>query len=1251
LEWKNKDIPTERAWGGIMRSTISFPDQNKTKFIELWVKGNVGQINIDIGRISEDFYIRENTFTFEGKRSLRNLNTEDFNLNGLLEDNEDVGLDGVPTGAPNDDPLDDWMPPLETDPPFLQINGFEKNGKARGAKYPDTEDLDGDGGLNLVNEYFTYSFNLADSIHPYIKGRTEKGWKLYRIPIRNYDPEFVVGHPDTNFREIFFVRLWVNDLPQDDKYHRIQIATFDFVGNEWEEIGVATDENSGFVKDDSLFSIAVYNTEENVDEVPGGPEAYHSPPNVTGIVDRITRAMSKEQSLVLQIGHLEPGARAEASKQLYDKLNLINYRKLKLFIHGDRNLPDQDSPLEFFLRFGPTESIYYEVGGKVYPHWDDRNHLDVVLDELAKTKRDQFATGDTVGNQPVYYRTDPSNPEKYFKVVGKPNLRNINFIVIGARNVGDLPIDNMEIWIDELRVTNVERDRGTAMRLSTDLTLADIANVRTQWEVTDADFRRIEDKFGSGNTTERQQYRVRLNLHKFFPASWSLNIPISGGWVRSKNIPKYFYNTDQLTHYKAKGFGEKIKQFLGLSELDPELEKNSRITESKSLGATFQRKRTPRSPWYLKYTIDMLTLDVDWSEKHTSDERYLLNDDKTLNARLQMNVPFGRRNSFRPFGWLGNGPIVRKLAQQEMFYTPSSLSFNVGIRDNETARQARLESQPTRVIRTTSNRKISLGYKLFPSLTANFSRDYQSDATLKGYRAGDLINAIFSKMDFGVDKVINQNFNASYNPKFFSWLNQNFRYSSVFNYNFTNVNTNEKSSRLQVSKQISVNLQPTVLANKIYNPAKRQLQKRTKEKTTPKSSRRSGGPRSGRRQNQIQKSIEDKKTKSSSKESGEKGETGKKVQSGDATKISNDGKKQAEDEEKKAQSKKIKLPSFKVPNPLMLLWKFFDSWKSISLDYRLQDNYSFFNIDRIPTLKHQFGFESDPGVGTDTSFNKIPRLPAIRKSKTVSGGLTFNIIKNLSSSFKYNYSKNLNQNNQLTSENIASTYFFMGDDPEKNKKFWNEFIPDWQFRLTGLEKIGLLKKIPFFTRAIRSMQIEHSRSGKFNENSRINEENVKSRDSWSYSNNYSPFLGITVSTTWGVNGSIRYTKSSNFTFNTTGAANKMLRSGFDITVSYSKRGGIKLPLPFLKKNQLRNEIQFNLSINAMSDVSFSKRPGSDKFEEITKNKSFKFKPSVTYRFSQKVNGSMFFERSISENKRTGKYGYTEFGINVNIAIR
>ncbi len=1206
LQWKNEDISDSVAWGGILRSTVNYPDQKKTKFIEMWVKGTVGHVNIDIGKISEDFYIRRNTINVFGEPSLGNLNTEDRNLNGLLDLDEDVGLDGIPAGQPNADPFDIWAPPQNTNPPFLQINGTEGNGQAQGAKYPDTEDLDDNGGVNLLNEYFTYSFDLSDSLHPYINGSTPKGWRLYRIPIRAYDPDLVVGNPDTTFQEIYNVRLWMNDLPQDNIDHAISIATFDFVGNEWEEIGVAANDNSPFELNDSLFSITVYNTEENAEP----PESYTPPPGVKGIQDRITKAVSKEQSLVMQLRRLETGARAEAKKQLFEKMDLINYKKLKLFVHGNDGLPQQDSPLQFYMRFGPAEGIYYEIGGEIFPGWDERNFFDIVLDEVAKTKSDEFFIGDTT--TVVYYRQNPENPNQYFKVVGQPNLRNINFMVIGARNVGEFPVDDMEIWIDELRVTNVYRDKGTAMRLMTDIALADVATFRAQWEVVDADFRRIEDQFGSGSTTERQDYRMSLRLNKFLPTSWGFQIPISGGYVRTRNIPKYFYNTDKLTDYKP---SSKVEQLFGLGELDPELEENSRISESTSLGGTLSRQGNQRTPWYLKYSIDMFTLDVDWSEKTASDERYDVNDNESVSGQLQLRVPFGRDKTIRPFSWLGKGPVVRLLAKEQVSYMPSSFDASISIRDNETSQKARLEQTITNTIRTTASRRFGIGYTLVPSITLNFSRDFQSDASFDSLRAVELVKSIVTNFDFGTDKVMNQNFSANYNPKWFSWMSQSFKYNASFNYSLANIKTNEKSSTLQTNKGFNVNLQPSQLANKFYDPRKSQIQQRG---GPPGSSRTGGGPRRN-----LGGSEEE--------ESPEEGEEEKPQ-----------GNQQQQQSAKKAIS---------ALNPLKLVWRFFNAWKSVGLDYQIRDSYSYFNISEMPGLKYQLGFTEDIGVGTDTTFGKLEIAPSIKNGKILTGNLSFDIVQNLTSSFKYNYSNDLTQNNQLKTENNSSTFFFTGDDPDNNQKGWYKLVPDWQFRLSGVEKWF------FFKKYANSIQLEHARSGKSNETIRYetleNAADIKTRTNWGYSNTYSPFLGVSVTTKWGVTGNFRYTKASTFTYTATSGDNKSLRSGFDVTFSFSKSTGFRIPLPFLRNKKLKNEMQISLTVTNNNDVSFARRPGfgSDEFIEQDKNDSFKIKPSVTYRFSQKVNGSMFFEYSSNNTKRTGKFTFFEFGINVNIAIR
>ncbi len=1103
-----------------------------------------------------------------------------------------MGIDGIPDGQPGDDPEDDWKDPTQSLIPFFNINGTEGNGQAKGARFPDSEDLDGDGGLSLFNEYFEYSFDLADQVNPFIQGSTSKGWRLYRIPLRKFG--FKIGNPDSAFQEIFSVRLWLNNLPPDDSLHSLLIATFEFSGNEWEEQGVAMANSEQFVVNDSLFNISVTNTEENVVEVPGGPEPYQSPPKVEGIRDRITRAVSKEQSLVMQLNYLPNGARAEAKKQLPERINLLHYRKLKMFVHGDRNLLDSDS-LEFYIRFGPTPNIYYEYGERVYPHWDKKNTILLDFDELAQTKQEKYLTGDTLGNVPIFFRWDPNNPGKYFRVVGRPGLHNISYFVIGVRNSTGRDLENMEIWIDELRVTGVERDKGTAMRLMSDLTLADIGHLTAQWEIVDDNFRRLEQQFPSKSgvdaTRENQSFFATLKLDKFLPESWGLSIPIDGRYTRSRSVPKYFFNTDRRTKYSTTGLSRRLKTFFGFSDLSPELEANSTITTTKALGGTIKRRQRERDPWFLKYTFNQMVLDVDYSNRHFSNPNTLFSNTQAVSGRFDYTLPFSSKNNFQPLHFLKHVPILKSLSRTHLYYTPSNIAMGFTLNDNETISQNRIETKEKRTINTTTTRHLAVNYRLLDNLQLNYNRNYKSDAFYKGYRAGTVLKKIFSSFDFGLDRNVAQRFGANYNPRLTSWLKPSLRYTADFTYNLNDPETNNRSSNLNRQRQLTIDFKPSILANKIYNPAKKARKRR-------RSPGRRGSIRRG----------EEKKDQSSKKDN----------------------------KEGKGSS------PLKFANPAFWVWHLFNAWRTAKFDVNFQDNFSNFNLDDFPSLSYQFGFSGFPGVGVDTTFRKIPILPGFRKIKRVNGTMNFDFARNLITTFRYNYNKQTNQNNQVQTETQSTGYFFTGDDPDASRTEWRKLVPNWNFKLTGLEKLKFLPKV------FRRISVEHARTGKFTESDRF-QDSLKVRDQWSYTNTYQPMLGINISTKWELSGSVRYIKSSSFGYSRTGSVTKNLQSSFNVSAQYSATKGFRIPL--FGKRRLKNEINFSFVYDKTSTRSFSRRPGERTFQELEINDAWKVRPSVNYRFSEKVNGTAFMETGASKNKRTGKYSYFEFGIKVNIGIR
>lgn len=1225
LRWQNDDVPVDSAWAGVMRSTLSFADQQKTKFIEMWVKGNNGQINIDVGRISEDYWVKGNfpnpDVPGDSLASYRNLNTEDVNFNGLLdvEEGEDTGIDGIAgadgANVPGDAGNDDWADPRATPLPFAGINGTEGNSNAQGARYPDTEDLNGDGIVSLFNDYFAYSFDLSQdeylvsrTIEPETGQRT--GWKLYRIPLRDF--RFKVGDPDETFQQVYFVRLWISNLAQAGEIDTIQIAAFDFVGNEWEEEGIAVTDTSEFRVNDEKFSVTVYNTEEHS----GEPTRYESPPGVSGIRDRVTQAVSKEQSLVMELKDLPSGARVEARKQFREKVNMLNYRRMKMFMYGRNvNADTDEDTVRFYMRFGPTDEIYYEYRQPVWENWDTRNEVEIDFVDLAATKDDQYLYTLNDPYVPGVPRPDTTGPEIYYRqfddgsefiVVGQPGLHNIQYMVMGAINSGrmdliDEPGRKREIWLDELRLTGVERESGSAMRLATDLGIADVANIRAQWELRDDDFRRLEEQFASTNgqdkTQQKQSYFVSVKFDKFLPESWGMDIPIDGRYTRTLDVPKYFYNSDRRTGYAIDGMGERFQTFFGLSPVPDDLDDQVRFNEQRSVGGTLKRKRNPKDPWYLQFTVNQLTLDLDYSEKSAYSPTVEFDDNTSIRGSMAYSIPFPRDKFIRPFAWLGKSALVRGLANQKFYFMPSSASANATVNDNETLKKNRREFEPTETITVNTTRKFALGYKMFESLDFDYSRDYSSDAYQKGYRAADVVEAVFTKGDFGQDRRIAQRFGANYSPNLFSWLSGNYRYSSDFQYNLADPLTVDRRANLNINNDIRLDIKLATLMGLIWKPDNKPTPPRNRGGRRPPSR---GGDQEG--------------------DGGKDGEGGKGI-------------------------------ALDLPHPGEMLWSLFSSFKSFTVNIRNQDSYSHTNLEGIPSLAYQFGLDPDIPLEerSNTDSNKVLLAPSIRSTETIDGNMQVDLFRNLKVNLKYNQQTVDNQNDRNQTQSVSNTVFFLGDDPDSDTQGWWNYIPDWRVSLSGVEKL------PLFRAFTKSASLEHARSGKFSETSRFepneNDQVTKQRDQWSYSNNYQPFLGLTLNTIWGVTASLRTTRSVTVDYRSAGATTRREQSGVNLTASYSVTKGFRLPLPFLSGKRLNNEIQFQLAFDSNSNANFSKDITDDQFQELDVSDSWKLRPSITYRFSQKVNGTAFYEQSSSSNKRTGTTTYKEFGINVNIAIR
>ena len=187
------------------------------------------------------------------------------------------------------------------------------------------------------------------------------------------------------------------------------------------------------------------------------------------------------------------------------------YDYMKMYVYGDSPwITSLDSDVEIFLRFGMGED-FYEITQPVYTGWDEdenRYSFTIPLDWLAALKlqdstnikrlkpSDVFIDS---ANVKKYYYTDENGIEtgKRVIIVGKPALNRLQYFAVGLRNLADEAISGL-VFIDELRLSGVKKDRGIAMRVQSSLKLADLGSANFTYSRQDADFHRLQERLSRG---------------------------------------------------------------------------------------------------------------------------------------------------------------------------------------------------------------------------------------------------------------------------------------------------------------------------------------------------------------------------------------------------------------------------------------------------------------------------------------------------------------------------------------------------------------------------------------------------------------------------------------------------------------------------------------------------------------------------------------------------------------------------------
>ncbi|RKY81732.1 hypothetical protein DRQ07_03265, partial [candidate division KSB1 bacterium] len=841
-----------KSWGGFLRAlSAGYFDQTESKYLEIMIRGDHGRLHIDLGRISEDV-IPNNVRDTEDK------STETRARNNILDEDEDTGIDGMfgpdppepfwphdPDAAvvdgratlydfwdingnghkEPDEPwsYDDWS--YESGSwDYEHINGTEGNRKD-GAQIPNTEDLNHNSAVDLNNDYFEFTFSLEKD-HPdtvLISGQKNNpaGWRLYRIPLRS--PTFVKGSPD--WSRIEFVRVWIDSLETETSF---EIAEINLTGNEWKFKGkaLAGDSTYQIMPGDSTMSIGVKNTHDN-------PE-YTPPPGVKGVIDPIQKIRSKEQSLVFDITDLEPGATVIAHKQMYSAENLINYNSLKMFVYGmDQfdSYPCLEDSIEFFLQWGSDTQnrAYYEVRLPVYPGWDERNNINVLFEDLSRLKIQMEAAGkDTI--------SEVQENGHILTIVGKPSLTNVRWLIAGVANKGKTPFSG-SVWMDELRLSNVKKDKGKAMRFKADLRLSDFLVINGEFQRTDADFHTINERFGRGSTTQNTRAYMSVNMDKLMPDHWGLSIPVSANYAKTQSTPKYKPGSDILVNKNTIP-----------DSIMPEIR-----TENESVGfnAAF-KKRTKSRNFLVRYLVDPINAKASLVKSKSSNPVLAYGRKLQYQGSFSYNVSFGNQHYLKPFSWMKKLSLFKNFSKTKFFYLPSSFAFSLKGNDsqNESLKRSGVESS---VYKSNFTRTLSINYKPFSIISSDFSKTQQYDMLHSRW-----MDVVSSFSESGIPLSVTQSANFSFNPKFFSWFNTNSKYSANYKWSDNPAIRNTGTSKSSTINTI-MSFSGTINPQRFVNSFKKKKKSSYKRRATVRRRRVSNADKSKKEDKNNKKSSGDKR--------------------------------------------------------------------------------------------------------------------------------------------------------------------------------------------------------------------------------------------------------------------------------------------------------------------------------------------------------------------------------------------------------
>jgi len=765
-----------------------------------------------------------------------------------------------------------------------------KKNERRGKLRPDKEEMNDNKSLDITESYYKYEIDLpiaqgednfvldtADAgVQKYVtdtkkvitKAGNEELWYRFRIPIKT-DQANAVG--DINgLRSIQFMRMYFTNF---EKPKTFRLAEFGMVRNQWRKRESCLSDNSA-----PELNLDVVGLEENQSKTPFN---YQKPPGIKQerVLANYDNIRQDEKSLALKFKNLRDSCIIGVYKLTNFDARLFD--KLQLFAHAESLDNPETNDLKLFIRLGKDYSNnYYEyeiplkmstLGDQdINNVWPDANFLDMLFKDFTDLKLERNRIDFPYDK--VYQKKDEhnlNNTGAILKIKGNPSLGYIKEMDIGLTNYTRNPISG-EVWINELRVSGLKEKGGVAATASLDVGLADLGSLNASFNYMSVGFGAIDQKLAQRSLEEVIDYDISTSLQmgRFFPKKWGVNLPVYLQYGQTIRKPKYDpYELDlTVDENLANAKSETEKQEFKDRALDIETVKSFNLA---NIGVNVGDSKYPWAP---------SNINVGYFYTNKNSKNAIVSNEDEVDQKLTLDYGYSRGKKYiKPFKkmkWL-KAKIIKDIHFNPL---PNSFSFNTQLRrynSTRTYREPKFEEYQINYkfddSRFTWNRDYNLQWSFTKDLDLNFTAktdaivdEYKrwgisdkyfnenfeevtnpSDKFLKDYRNNSLKN-------LGRIKNYNHRINLSYklplkNIPFMKWIKVNAKYNASYDWigetpslvdYYGNIIKNTQQESLTAKFNFEKLYKSVKYLNKIdkgFSGKKKKSKKRRKKKSSKKS--------------------------------------------------------------------------------------------------------------------------------------------------------------------------------------------------------------------------------------------------------------------------------------------------------------------------------------------------------------------------------------------------------------------------------